>query len=252
LSATRLYRRLFIPDCHFPFHDPRAWRCMVSVAESFKPDEVVYLGDFWDCYSVSDYTKNPEQNFQLLESELGAGREALREIEKKTKAKSFVFLEGNHENRIERYVHTYASKLGGLVKTNEILKIPKGYKYYPYGMKNHHRMGKLIATHGSLCGKHPACAMVTKYGHSIIFGHTHKIQEFQIRNASGQTFRGINIGWLGDVDRAAEYIKNITDWCHGFAIAYFKPNGEFFLQIIPIINYECVFNESLFTGYRKK
>jgi len=244
----RLYKRLFVPDSHWPFIDRKAWNCMVSVAEAFRPDEIVILGDFWDCYCISDYTKDPARNFKLLEEELIEGRVALDELERKTKAKSMVFLQGNHEQRIDRYVATFAGKLGDFIQPKEVLKIPNYYKWYPYGMRGHHRMGKLIATHGSLTNKHVAYGMVAKYGASVLFGHTHKIQEFQVRNINGEVHRGINIGWLGDVDRAAEYVKNVADWCHGFALGWFKPNGEFWTQTIPIIRGECVYGDALITA----
>lgn len=244
---TRLYRRLFIPDTHAPMHDKKAWACMLKVAADFKPDEVVYLGDFWDCYCVSDYTKNPTTNFKMLEEELVDGRNLLKEVERATKAKSFVFLQGNHEERIDRYIAVYAAKLAGCLETRKILQVPDSYKWFPYGMKNIYRMGKLLATHGSLCGQYPAAAMARKYGCSVIFGHTHKVQELQLRNASGEIFRGINIGWLGDIETAAEYVKNVTDWCHGFAVGWFNDAGDFWIQIIPIVDYQCVFNGSLFS-----
>jgi len=245
---NRLKTILFIPDQHWPFVDHRAYKVMLNVISQIKIDEVVWLGDHWDCYCVSDYGKDPIKNFKLLEEELIEGREALAQIEKITKAKSFVFLQGNHENRIDRYVAAYAGKLGNLVKTKDILQIPEHYRYIPYGQNGYYKCGKLIVTHGSLSNKHIAHAMLAKYGASVLFGHTHKVQEFQITNVFGEVLRGINIGWLGDAKKAAEYIKNVADWCHGFAIGYFKPNGDFFVQTIPIINYECVFNGELITN----
>lgn len=242
----RLYRRLFIPDCHFPEVDMRAWAVMLDVASQFKPDEVVYLGDFHDVYSCSDYTKDPLKNINLLRHELEPGQAAMAQVEKITKAKSFVFLEGNHENRIERYVATYASKLAGITSTRDILGIPRHYKYYPYGMKNHHHMGKLVATHGSVCGQHAAAAMLRKYGQSVVFGHTHRTQEYRTRNLKGEEFAAFNIGWLGDATKAAEYIKNVPDWSHGFGIAHFKTSGDFFFQTISISPQgECLYHGEL-------
>lgn len=242
----KLYRRLFIPDTHAPFHDMRAFRLMLDVAKDFKPHEVVYLGDFFDCYSVSQYDKDPEKNFKLLEEELIEGRELLDLVERTTNADKYVFLSGNHENRIDRYVATYAGKLGGLVKTREILQVPSKYEWLPYGQKGHYRCGKLIATHGSLCNKHVAFGMAAKYGSSVIFGHTHRIQEFNLRNIHGATIKGVTIGWLGDGRKAAEYVNNVADWSHGFAVGYFKPSGGFFLQTIEIQDYQCVFNGRLY------
>lgn len=241
----RLYRRLFIPDTHAPSHDPKAWAAMLAVAKDFRPDEVVYLGDFQDTYCVSDYTKDPTFTFNLLEDELKAGRKLMADVERVTKAKDFVFLQGNHEFRIDRYIATFAAKLAGNLEVKKVLGVPDRYKWFPYGMKNHYRMGKLIATHGSLCGQHPAAAMVKKYGCSVVFGHTHAAQEYTVRNAHGDEFTAFNLGWLGD-ESAAEYIKNFPNWSHAFGVAYFKPNGDFYLQIIRIHKGECVFNGEIY------
>ena len=206
------------------------------------------LGDFWDCYSISKYDKNPEKTFHFLEDELAEGRELLDQIERRTKAKKFTFLCGNHEARVPTYMATYAKILYNIKGTKEILGIPNHWKFLPYGQGGHYQCGKLLVTHGTLFGKHVAATMVQKYMCSVLFGHVHRIQEFQIRRYDGKIHRGITCGWLGDMKRAAEFVKDTADWCHGFAIGYFKPNGDFFLQVIPIINYEAMFNGRVYTA----
>jgi len=242
----KLYKRLFIPDTHTPFHDPQCVKVLLDVARDFRPDEVVYLGDWWDCYSVSSYDKDPEKNFASLKDELLQGLDILHQVEKVSRANRFVFLQGNHEYRIDRYLNTYASKLHNILPVREILQLPKSYTFYPYGQENHYRCGKLILTHGSLTNKHAAASMVAKYGHSVMFGHTHKIQEYQVRTITGECHRGINIGWLGDPKRAAEYVANVADWSNGFALGYFNKRGHFWTQIVHIINGHAVVNGKLY------
>lgn len=238
----RLFKRVFWSDTHAPNHDARAVKIALEIVKDFKPDEFVFLGDYQDMYCVSQYTKSPEANFNLLSEELKSGKELIREIEAAALAKSYVYLSGNHENRVDRYIATYGPKLGGLYSTREILGLPKHYKYYPYSQKGHYRCGDWVITHGSLCNKHVAASMLAKYGCNILFGHTHRIQEYWTANFHGDQIRAITCGWLGNKEKAAEYITNVADWSHGFAIGYFKPNGKGFIQIIPIINYEAIFN----------
>ncbi len=45
-SGAPLRRVLFIPDCHVPYHDAKAWRLMLAAAKVLKPDVVVVLGDY--------------------------------------------------------------------------------------------------------------------------------------------------------------------------------------------------------------
>lgn len=235
----KTFRRLFVPDCHFPNHDQRAFDLMLDVASDFRPNEVVYLGDFQDCYCVSDYSKNPNQNWKLLSEELEAGQAAMRELEKRARANAYVFIEGNHENRIERYLHAYAPVLGDLGSVREILKIPANYRYYPYGQKNFYKMPGLVATHGTVTSKHPAYASIQKLGCSLIFGHTHRLQKAVTRNLEGEEFRGYNCGWLGDMQKAAEYIKDVADWSLGFALGVWTEK-EFFIELNHIQNYKVL------------
>jgi UDP-2,3-diacylglucosamine pyrophosphatase LpxH len=234
-------KRFFFPDVHAPFHDRKCVELALDVLKDLNPDEVVILGDFFDCYTVSQYSKDPKSQYKLLEEELAEGRTLLSRIIKTAPRANIVFLQGNHEYRIDRYVSTYANALGGSINTRDVLQLPKQVKWYPYGHRNHHQCGKLIATHGTICNRHCCAAMLQKYGCSVIFGHTHRMQEFNIRKADGERIKAVTIGWLGDKDSAAEYVQNVHDFSHGFAVGHFKPNGDFFLDLIEIEKYQLVF-----------
>lgn len=238
-------KRLFVPDCHVPYHDARAFWLMLEVAKDFSPDEVVVLGDFWDCYVAGNYTQDPTKAMALLEDELKPGRKMLAHIENYSGAEKFVFIEGNHENRITRYFHTHAPKLGGILKTRSILQVPEHWTYLPCGQEAHYDMEGLVATHGTLSNKYVCANMLAKYGCSVIFGHTHRIQRHVVRSFHGQRLEAITCGWLGDVDKAAEYINNVADFSHGFAIGYFEPDN-FWVEIIQIKDYACAFNGKIY------
>lgn len=242
----KLTKRLFIPDTHAPEHDPKAFNLMLKVARDFNPDEVIVLGDFFDCYSVSQYSKDPTKNFEMLEEELIVGRRLLTDIENNCPNARLVFLEGNHEHRITRYIHTYAAKLGGSITTRQVLKVPKQWEYLPYGMKGHKRCGKLLVTHGSLCTRYSAAAMASKYGCSVLYGHTHCVQTFTTRNARGERIQGINIGWLGAHSAHEDYVTNVPNSSQAFAVGHFKPNGDYFIQVIEIEAHQLVWRGVLY------
>lgn len=240
-----LIRRVFWPDTHTPFHDKLAVKIALELIKDFKPQEIVILGDFFDCYSVSQYDKDPLKCFNLLEDELVEGRELLSEIERVSKCKSVVFLEGNHEARIAKYINVYASKLGGTLSVREVLKIPKHYRYFPYGQSGHYRFANFIATHGSIANQHSCASMVKKYGANVIFGHVHQLQEYHVRNIHGDDFAAYSCGWLGDMERAAEYVKNFGNWTQGLGLGY-STSRRTFMQLVPIINHEAVLNGEIY------
>lgn len=242
----KLTKRLFVPDCHVPYHDEKAFSKMLEVARDFRPDEIVVLGDFFDAYSVSFHSKDPKRDFATIEDELKIGRPHLARLQAVNPRARVVFLCGNHEDRISRYLKHNAPKLASSTRLEEVLKLPPGIIFRPYGQKNRHFMGKLMATHGTLYSQHVAQAMVRKYGVSVIFGHTHRIQEFNSKTVHGDRLKGITIGWLGDLEHAGEYVQDMADWGHAFALGYFYPSGNFVLQTIEIIDGKAIFDGKIY------
>lgn len=248
---ARLTRVLAVGDLHFPFQDQRAIELMVDVVKDFKPDKCVFLGDVFDMYCISRFEKNPYKDFTLLRDELADAREQFRDLIDRINARTTVFIGGNHDLRLEKYVALHAPKLGGLFKTEEILGVPNGVLYLPYGQKNRYKIGKLIYTHGTRTGENPASSMVKKYRSSVLFGHTHKLQIHHITDIHHNDFVGISAGWLGNEQEAAEYISDVSDWTKGFVLTWHKENGDFFYQTVKINegkSYECVFNGVLYQG----
>jgi hypothetical protein len=223
---------------------------MLDIGKQFRPDEVVWLGDFWDVYCISRHEKNPQNDYNILRHELDLARDLLHETESILRPKKCVFLGGNHENRIERYIKANAPKLSGIFEEREILGIPSHYTYLGYGQTNYYKIGNLTCTHGYLAGENPAGRTVKKFHSSVIMGHTHKLQEHHVTDIHGNDFVGICAGWLGDRRRAAEYMNGVTDWSMGFVVTYHKPNGSFYYQLIHIkeekTSVSAVFNGEVF------
>lgn len=229
----RLKRVLHVPDCHIPMHNKQAWALFMDIAKQLNPDMLVVHGDFFDFYSVSRHDKNVSLDFKTFKDEMQECRDLLGDLLAVCRSvRRPIFLEGNHELRLQRYIAEKAPKLSGIYETREILGIVEPWLYLPYGQAGHYKIGKLMCTHGSLAGENPAASMVKKYRSSVAFGHVHKLQEYHITNIHGQDFIGLAIGWLGDERRAAEYMKSVTDWSLGFLITYHKENGDFFHQLI--------------------
>jgi predicted phosphodiesterase len=247
-----LKRVLHVSDCHHPFVNKASWKILLDIGKALKPNEIVIHGDFFDFYSVSRHLLDPMMDFKTWKDEMNEARHYLEELRSKVPHKKCVYLEGNHEKRLIRYIHERAPKLAGLFKNEECMGLPRDILYIPYGQEGMYKIGNLVCVHGSRAGENPAASMVKKFRSSVIFGHTHKIQEFHIQNAHGDDFVGLNIGWLGNQRQAAEYIQDISDWTQGFGITYHKQNGRFFHQLIQIYStkgvHECHFQDVLFHG----
>lgn len=246
-GTDELEKILFIPDCHFPYQDVLAFDLMMEAMLDFKPDHVIILGDFIDMYSVSSHDKNPKRAMKL-EEEITASVDALWRV-KGLGAKNNVYISGNHEDRLTRYLMQKAPELWDRINVPSVLALDKlGFEYVPY--KSDYTLGKLRMTHDT--GKAGANAhkqAVDAYHRSVIIGHTHRMGYIIQGDVSGDKHVGAMFGWLGDV-KQVDYMHNINvvkDWTHGFGIGYLNPkNGYVYVVPVPIVNYSCVVEGKLY------
>lgn len=243
-------RALIVPDCHIPFEDKRAYEIMLNVAKDVDPDEIVILGDYADIYGVNSHGKDPEIKEELRDEVMQVCMR-LRELKDLFPRSRKIYIEGNHEYRLARFIKNKAPELFGCIKVEDILHLDKyGFEFIPYGPNQQYNVlgSKLIARHEPLSGGlHCAHGTVSKAMKSVIFGHTHRIQESQIVTLDGDNYRGISSGWLGDKDHPVMgYVKNHHQWALGFSIVTVLPDGTWFNQLIHIIDYKCVFDGNIY------
>ncbi len=248
-TSSKLEPILVVPDCHIPYHDQRAFDTMLHVARDLKPKHVYVIGDFVDFYAVSSHSKNPVRATSL-EVELLAAGECLAELED-LGATNMVYIGGNHEDRLRRYLQDKAPELFGVVNVPEILDLKKrGWDYVPY--KNHTKLGKVHFTHdvGS-SGRNSVFKCLDTYQHSVVTGHSHRMAYIVEGNAIGEQKLSCQFGWLGDV-KHIDYMqeaKVLKDWALGFGVGYLEPKtGYIYLTPVPLISYSCVVNGRLYRG----
>ena len=243
---------LIIPDCHIPYHDRRAYQLMIDVARDLNPDEIVILGDYADFYALSSHGKDAEYQ-HLLQEEVTEVVEHLIELKKLFPEAKRVYIEGNHEYRMGRYINNRCPDLYGVVDTRSVLELDVlGFDFVPYTPNQQYNVlgSKLLARHEPLSGgKHVAQNTAEKAMASVIFGHTHRIQEAQVVAMHGENYRGISSGWLGDQEsKVMQYVKSHHQWALGFSIARVLDNGTFFNTLVHIIDYKCLVDGYIYEG----
>lgn len=94
---------LALGDIHFPFQNNSALEWCVEVVRKEKPDLVIQVGDLYDFYAFSKYTRSPAKIKLSTEAELRLGRfqaESLWEqLHKAHKRASLAVIYGNHDIR---------------------------------------------------------------------------------------------------------------------------------------------------------
>jgi len=238
---------LIISDLHVPYHDDLAVRLMLKVGRAWKPDIIVSNGDFVDFYAVSAHRKDPTR-LATLDAELHAGEIVLNRLDE-LGAREKYFLEGNHEDRLTRYLMDKAPGLYGLVGVRELLRLDqRKWRHVPY--RDYLKLGKLIYTHDlDYSGKHVATRAVQDAQHSIIVGHAHRIGYAVEGDATGKPKLGACFGWLGDADKAdyKHRLKAKRDWALGFGVGHMDGDGKTYVQAVPIFGDSCVVDGKKYT-----
>lgn len=240
-STADIERVLFVPDSHSPYEDKRAWRLMLEAAQGFKPHTIVHIGDFADFYKISSHSKDPSRTLRFKQ-EIAATRERRAELDA-LGAKRRVFCEGNHCDRLRRYLAEKAPELFEFVSTDELLELTKnGWEFYPY--REVAKVGKLNITHDvGGGGKYSTARALDVFQHSVVIGHHHAMQYHVAGDATGGYQVGAQFGWLGDI-KAVDYMSKVKvqrTWSLGFGVGYHHvPSGIVHLVPCPIVKYSVV------------
>jgi predicted phosphodiesterase len=249
LEEKNLERIFFLSDPHIPYHDKRAFELTLRALKRFKPTILISVGDFVDFYAVSSYSKDPRRAYDL-EGELGVANATLDRIDKLTPGARRVYIAGNHEDRLQRFLKDKAPQLLWANDVPKLLRLrERGWEYVAY--KNDIRIGKVHITHdvGS-AGRYNAFKCLDTYQTNIVTGHTHRLVYVVEGDATGGRKVSAQFGWLGDVEQIdyMHRVKARREWTLGFGYGYLAPRtGYVYLVPVPIVNNSCVVEGRLHT-----
>lgn len=231
-----LERLFFVPDTHVPYHDEHAWQTVLAAARAFKPTILVVLGDFWDCYACSFHSRDPRRATMVLQ-ELEVVEQKRKELDA-LKAKRKIFIAGNHEYRLDRYIQDRAPALYGITSVPKLLKLRENnWEYVPY--QDGINIGKLYVTHE--LGSAGAGAIKKARADAetnVVIGHIHRMGSVYEANARGVPKVGAAFGWLGDFE-TVDYMhrrRAQREWVHGCGTGYMDSKGHVYLQGVPVVD----------------
>jgi predicted phosphodiesterase len=231
-----------------PYEDKRAFDLMLNVLRGWGPDTVIILGDFGDFYPVSAHSKDPARSGQLAD-EIHAINGRLDQLDALGATEKH-FVEGNHENRLSRYLADKAPELFGMVGVEDLFGLNRrGWTFTPY--KQSLTVGRVNFTHD--CGNAGAQAhskALDTFQGNVVIGHTHRMAISYIGNAQGTTHVGAMFGWIGDVNRVdyMHRVQALRAWHLGFGAGYQEASGTVHLQPVPMIDYRVVLEGKLYNG----
>ena len=218
-----------------PLHDRRAWDIVCKVAHDRQPDQIVMLGDMVDFAEGSrrwPVSRDLMDTTQATVAELHWWIARLREACPDAR---IVYIEGNHEDRIDRLLQQAAPELQSLRPVGEAEDWISWRRYLAldslgveYGGPYSKDAAIVIApdceaTHGRVVrsGGGKTVAKIVAGAHvSTVVGHIHRL-ELAYRtlwSPSGhRTIFALSPGCLCRIDGAVPGVSARNDWQQGFA-----------------------------------
>lgn len=257
MKRPKKERYLILSDFHVPDHDIKIFDLILRFISFYQPDFIDILGDFVNFTKISKYDQDPYYKTDLAD-EIEEGRGILREIVKTAHNANpkveITWVEGNHEQRLTKFLGKNASQLAGLTSDEEfIVSVPHLFECKKLGVK-WVNSDRIIQRHGvsffhglsvRVKSGFSAHANIDKFGTSGFTGHTHRMA-LVTRTQLGSTKFWVETGCLCNKITTPTYVVS-PDWTQGFAVAeYNHETRQFYPQVIPIINNSFVFNQKLF------
>lgn len=222
---------LIIPDIQHPYEDKLMLSKIVRAVKNIQPDHLLSIGDAIDLPQVSRWSKGTAGEYAgTLQKQIDSfTATVLRPLREAAPDASFVWLEGNHDLRIQDFIKKYAAPLTVL----RALEVPALFGLEDLAIsyvRGPHRVAtNTYAVHGHESGGYCASPAAwdlkfqKRYGSdkSIVFGHTH--QPFLITRATG--FSGkvqprftMNVGSIMDPNHATYVPDGAVNWTMSFAL----------------------------------
>lgn len=223
-------RCLVLSDVHIPYHDRKSLVAALRYGKAQGADTILLNGDLCDFYAVSFWEKDPgRRNFA---DELKTVREFLETLKTSFPKAKIIFKEGNHEERLSRYMRVKAPELLGMdeFKLQNLLSIPRELFVTD---KRPIRLGKLNVLHGheysfSISNPvNPARGLFLRTRAHSLCGHFHQSSYHSSRSVEQKNIACWSTGCLSELH--PDYAR-LNEWSSGFAFVTVDKHGEFEVQ----------------------
>ena len=243
--------RLSFGDLHGMRMDRKAVDALLRDVRVLDPDVVVLGGDMMECGGW--LAKHQPIGFVALldytyQEDLAATNWFLDEAQQAAPHAEMHYLEGQHEDRIERWIvdqvtgHAAdAEFLRSLVSPHALLRLEeRGIKYYrrsqvyveglPRGWM---QLGRMYFTHEMGTSRNAARDAVSQTGGNVTYFHTHREDTATRVFPAVGICKAFNPGCLCTMQPVWQN-SNPTDWSQGYAIDFIAKSGNFQRVHVPI------------------
>lgn len=211
-----LLKVLVIPDAHI-HQDSNLERFdkLGNYIAKEKPEVIISMGDFVSMQSIShwDAHKKLTMEGRRYRLDMNKGKEALSKLfsplyaiqrrQKELKEKQYrprvIYLEGNHEAWVDKYLEENPSMEGQIGIDLDLGLAEKGIEFVPY--KSYVTIEDVQFTHMPISGSGQAvsgadiCSKVARYvAKSTVFAHTHRLEHSVVTRVGAEPMQLLTVG----------------------------------------------------------
>lgn len=247
--------RVVIPDSHGAHIDPAAERAFLRDLRHIAPREIVMLGDHLDCGGIFSahqrtYTREMTESY---DDDAAAANRFLDGVQRAAPGATIWYLEGNHEQHVERWAaRTFerrrdAEMLLERLGPEAVLRLrDRGIRYFRRdthymgcSLPGTIRLGRCFYTHGISATEHAAALHLARFGASVVHGHTHRAQSEISRTVKSDAHGAWCPGTLAKLQPLYQHTSP-TKWTHGYLVQEVARSGRFLTIHVPIVNGESL------------
>lgn len=210
-----------INDLHIPFQSPANVSAVLTAFDDAFLDEIIINGDLLDFYNLNMHEKNKHPDvISSLEDEIYAGIEFLEDLRNRFPRAKILFIFGNHEDRLNRYIVNKIPSFHNILRLESQLRLKQfNISHIDYNQK-HHILPDLYVQHSppSYAKSGAMTSLEHKLDCSAIYGCTHRVQHACRTGSSGKIYNVYFNGWLGSTtltkehERVFSYAKKHENW----------------------------------------
>jgi predicted phosphodiesterase len=230
-------RVLIISDLHFPYQDNKAIETAINYGVEKDVNCILINGDLFDFASISRHEKDWRQ--RTVKDEFDAVRQFLDYLKHKLPKAKIVFKEGNHDERMEKWLFHKAPEYFDMHEFRLDVLLNFGERGIEYVKdKRPVKVGKLTVLHGHELngsgGVNPARATFLKTIDNVLIGHCHRSSQHTEPTLSGSVIVTTSIGCLCGM---YPMFARVNKWNHGFGyVEHDVKSGDYHLHNLKIIN----------------
>jgi len=278
IRKTEKYKKcVIVPDAQIgyyrgrdgrlePTHDEKAIEIMLSMVRDLRPASIVCVGDNLDFPTLSKYITTPAYQ-QTMQAAIDRATTFCAQLRDASPSAKIIWLAGNHEERMPKYLllnaaAAYGIRKGNMPNTWPVLTVPYlvrmdefGVEYRPgYPASDFWINERLRVIHGDRIKSSGSTANVYLNSEktSVIYGHIHRIETaFKTREDfdGARTTMAASPGCLARIDGAVPSHKGGVDldgrplvryenWQQGVGVVTYETTGQhkFLYEVTPIYN----------------